>query len=72
MKNLIVSTKQSNKRFVLNDIVSKDFRIEIQVFQQQQKLNDEKKEYTLLKQIIKKWKTKISSSQKNKNKIWIG
>ena len=39
---------------VLNDIVLNDFRVEIQIFQQQQKLNSEKKEYKLSKQIKKK------------------
>ena len=32
--------------FVSNDIVSNNFRIEIQIFQQQQKLNNEKKKNT--------------------------
>ena len=47
IKNFTVSTKQNNEMFVLNDIVSNNFRIEIQVSHQQQKLSDEKKIHTV-------------------------
>ena len=52
VKNFTVLTKQSNKMFVSNNIVSNNSRIGIQIFQQQ-------------KQMMKKWKTKISNSREH-------
>ena len=43
IKNFTISTKQSNKLFVSNNIVSNDFRIEIQIFQQQKLISEKKK-----------------------------
>ena len=42
VKNFTVLTKQSNKMFMSKKIDSKNFRIKIQIFQHQQKSNNEK------------------------------
>ena len=57
VKNFTISTKQNNKMFVLDDIVSKSFRIEIEIFQQQQKLSNKKRIHTV-KSNDKKMKNK--------------
>ena len=47
VKNFTVSIEQINKMSISNDIVLNNFRIEIQIFQQQQKSNSEKKIHTV-------------------------